>query len=90
MVVFLRVSASCCWIEPQLKDEPGASGGAAFVWALGALPILASFVLADLGWALVAEIRRPAKQRLQALAAPILLLIGWAAIFTFDYVHHGR
>ena len=89
MLVFLRWSASCCWIEPELKDVPGASGGAAFVWALGPLPILVAFVLADLGWGIVAEIKAPPERRLYSLAAPVLVLIGWAAVFVFDGVHHG-
>jgi len=89
MLVFLKWSASCCWIEPELKDVPGASGGEAFVWALGPLPVLAAFVLANLGWTIVVEIKAPPQRRAYALAAPILMLIGWMAVFVFDGVHHG-
>ena len=88
-LVFLRWSASCCWIEPELKDVHGASGGAAFAWALGPLPILAAFVLTDLGWAIFVGINAPLERRFYALAVPILVLVGWASVFVFDGVHHG-
>jgi hypothetical protein len=89
MIVFLKWSASCCWIEPELKDVPGASGGEAFVWALGPLPILAVFVLSDLVWGMVAEVKAPPDRRLRVLAAPLLMLVGWVAVFVFDGLHHG-
>jgi hypothetical protein len=88
-LVFLAWSASCCWIEPELKDVPGASGGAAFVWALGPLPIFAAFVLADLAWAIRVESKAASGRRLSALAVPLLVLIGWASVFVIDGVHHG-
>jgi hypothetical protein len=90
MLVFLKWSASCCWIEPELKDVPGASGGAAFVWALGPLPVLAAFVVADLVWAVVLEIKTPPQRRWYALAAPAMVLVGWLTVFIFDGVHHGN
>jgi hypothetical protein len=89
MAIFLRWSASCCWIEPELKDVPGASGGAAFVWALGPLPILVAFMLADFGWAAVVEIRSSPGRRLKPLAIPLLVIVGWAVAFVFDGLHHG-
>ena len=58
LLVFLGWSSSCCWIEPELADVPGASGGEAFVWAAGPLPMLAGFVLADLAWAMVVSSNR--------------------------------
>ncbi len=87
---FLRWSASCCWIEPELKDVPGASGGTAFAWAFGPLLVLVAFVLADFTWGTIVEIRSPRGRRLKRLAVPLLILAGWAAAFVFDGLHHGR
>jgi hypothetical protein len=89
MALFLRWSVSCCWIEPQLRDVPGASGGAAFVWAFGPLKILIAFVLADFVWTAVVEIRSSRGRRLKNLVVPLLVLFGWAATFVFDELHHG-
>ena len=89
MVAFHRWSASCCWIEPELKDVPGASGGAAFVWAFGPLPILIAFMLADLIWGSIEEIKAKSGQRLKSIAAPLLVLALWASAFVFDGLHHG-
>lgn len=44
--------ASFYWIEPNLADVPGASGGAFFLWGEGAVPILLGFVVLDLLWVL--------------------------------------
>lgn len=74
VVTFLLWTASCCWIEPELKDVPGASGGMAFVWALGPLPLLAVFVLEDFAWAAVVERRSLPERRWKALAIPLTML----------------
>ena len=48
ILVFLA-RASRFWIEPELAEMPGASGGAAFGWIAMAAPIFAIFFLANLG-----------------------------------------
>ena len=88
MLVFLRWSASCCWIEPELKDVPVASGGAAFVWGFGPFLIFTAFVIANFAWVTVVEMRGPRDRSWSALAAPFLVLLGWSAAFIFDGVHH--
>ena len=90
MLVFLAWSASCCWIEPELKDVPVATGGVAFVWAFGPLPVLAAFVLADLVWAAVAGSKGLRERRWTFLVTPFLMLVSWAAVFIFDGWHHGN
>lgn len=45
-LLFLAV-ASKTWIEPEVADIPGASGGAGIVWFLSAVPIFVLFVLLD-------------------------------------------
>lgn len=89
MAAFLKWSASCCWIEPELKDVPGASGGAAFVWAFGPLLILVAFVLVDLIWGAIVEIKAQPGQRLKSIGAPLLMLVFWGSAFIFDGLHHG-
>jgi hypothetical protein len=43
-VIAFLLSASQFWIEPELKDEPGANGGAAFAGFSGQRPFLPSFL----------------------------------------------
>jgi hypothetical protein len=46
---YIRV-ASRSWVEPELANVPEAhGGGAAFVWFLGAAPILFAFLVLNLG-----------------------------------------
>jgi hypothetical protein len=55
----------------------------------GPFLIFAAFVLANLGWVTVAEMRSTRERRLNSLVAPLLALVGWAAAFVFDGLHHG-
>ncbi len=89
MGIFLRWSKSCCWIEPELKDVPGASGGAAIIWALGPLPVLLAFVLANFAWGIIVENRSPPERRWKSIVVPMVILSGWVASFAFDGLHHG-
>jgi hypothetical protein len=89
MFVFLEWSAACCWIEPELKDMPGASGGAAFVWGFGPFLIFAAFMLANLGWAAMPDIIKWRERRWRSYIAPLLMLSLWGAAFVFDGLHHG-
>ena len=88
VAVFLAL-ASRSWIEPKLKDVPGANGGAFIFWGLTALPVFAAFMLANLLWAGlgVAEGLR-CRQWIGCMLA--LVAIGvWVAAFIFDGLHHG-
>ena len=89
ILVFLEWSAACCWIEPELKDVPGASGGAAFVWGFGPFLVFTAFVLANLGWAAVPEIISRRERHWRYLVTPFLMLAAWGAAFVFDGLHHG-
>ena len=88
VVSFLHWSASCCWIEPELRGEDVATGGVAVVWAFGPLPILVAFVLADAAWAYFAETKSSQGHRLKPLVTPLLMLAVWGAAFVFDGLHH--
>ncbi|MCW3846291.1 hypothetical protein OF829_03500 [Sphingomonas sp. LB-2] len=79
-------SASRFWIEPEVADIPGASGGAAFGWIVFAAPIAALFILANLGWLGVRLWRR---QGWCSAAIAVLLLAAWAGTWLFDNAHHG-
>ncbi len=88
IVAFLRL-ASVTWIEPELKDFPGASGGAAIVWGLTALPVFLAFTLANLIWSAI-EIRGALKTHdWRPLLFSVLTLAAWIVAFVFDGVHHG-
>jgi hypothetical protein len=71
------------WIEPELANIPGASGGAAFVWGVSALPIFLLFVVANLVAAVIALRRR------HGAVFVALTLVAWSAAFYFDGIHHG-
>jgi len=86
--IFLLV-ASNTWVEPELADVPGASGGAGVVWFVTAVPVAAVATLlnfAALVWALVVRIKHgiwPAN------SAAWLGLLVWLAAIVFDNSRHG-
>jgi hypothetical protein len=85
---FLAV-ASLWWIEPELADIPGASGGAGVLWFMTAVPI---FVVSSVGnfctfgWALLR--RRSAGNWPFGLGAWLIPLL-WLAVIIFDSSRHG-
>jgi hypothetical protein len=86
--------ASQCWIEPELANEPGASGGDAMVWGVTALPILAAFVLIDFLWLIFECIAYLMKKTwrlgLAFLVIPVLVVpVMWAIAIYVDNSHHG-
>ena len=83
------VVASVSWVEPELKDVPGASGGAPIVWALTALPIFALALvlnLSVLAWAAWVR-RREGAWPLGHIAWGSLLF--WVAAIFIDSSRHG-
>lgn len=80
--------ASKAWLEPELKDVPGANGGAGVFWALTALPILLATFVTDLVWfgravahAIAAKDRQPMWGALGCAAV-------WMLAVVFDQFHH--
>jgi hypothetical protein len=71
------------WIEPELANVPGASGGAAFVWGLSALPVFLLFIVANFVAGFIASRRR------HGAIFVALTLVAWIAAFYFDGIHHG-
>lgn len=87
MIVFFR-AASYFWIEPELANIPGASGGAAFGWIALAFPIFVFFILAHIvGFARI--IQRHAGWRSCSALALVITLGCWLAVFAYDNMRHG-
>src|SRR5689334_8758338 len=77
--------ASISWTEPEVRDIPGASGGAPFVWALTAVPIFLLAVLVNVGVPMWAW-HRGSLRTIGKLAWGALAL--WAGVLVFDNLHH--
>jgi hypothetical protein len=86
--VFLLI-ASRSWIEPELADIPGASGGQGIVWFLSIAPILLFFVslnFTTLCWAIVSRFEHGQwpLSKLSWLSVPV-----WLCVVFLDNAHHG-
>ena len=88
VITFLKL-ASASWIEPELSNVPGASGGAFLVWGMTALPVFAVFTLANLLWAGMGLAEGLRRQRWTGEALALVVLAAWLAAFVFDGLHHG-
>jgi hypothetical protein len=77
--------ASISWTEPELRDYPGASGGAPIVWGLTAVPVFLLALLANLGvlaWAWRGG-------RIGAVAKPAWAVAAlWLCALAIDFAHH--
>jgi hypothetical protein len=81
--------ASRSWIEAELADIPGASGGQAFVWFISIAPILLLFVslnVTTVCWAIVSRFRHGLwpLSKLCWLSVPV-----WLCVVFVDSAHHG-
>lgn len=93
--IFLWV-ASKSWIEPQLQDYPGASGGSASVWFFSAMPVFLVFALLDfvvLMWAIFRTVQYSRLTDVWWLLSELWWLwvsmpIWWTA-FVLDNSRHG-
>ena len=88
-IVAFLVLASRSWIEPELADVPGASGGDAFVWAGLVFPVLGIVALTHIAFAAVASRRLAKAKRWREPAVLILSSIAWFVALLFDNAHHG-
>jgi hypothetical protein len=87
--VFLFVASSYSWVEPELAQYPGASGGMPIVWALSALPVFGAFLLLNVGaflWACVARMKRGLWPFAWASWASVPI---WLVALVVDNLHHG-
>src|SRR5471030_3473314 len=81
--------ASATWVEPELADVAGASGGDAVIWVLGALPILLflSVVnIAGLIWSTIVRYRNGQWHFVWgAWSVPAI----WGLAVAYDFSRHG-
>ena len=81
--------ASVCWMEPELANVPGASGGAPIVWGLTALPVLGLFCILDIFWFLFACGIFLTKKRWILAPSFWLVPLCWAVAVFIDFSQHG-
>lgn len=83
------VAASFGWVEPEVAEIPGASGGGALVWFLFAVPIFLLFFLGNIGvfvWSCVQRYMRGAWFLSKwSMVVPFIWLL---AVFV-DFSRHG-
>ena len=77
------------WIEPDLANVPGPSGGAFFVWGITALPLFVLFVAANLVLGIKALRELAISRQWHGAIVVALALVAWIAAFYFDGIHHG-
>jgi hypothetical protein len=87
-IALFLAAASVSWIEPELADVPGASGGDAFVWFATAVPVLGRFLIGNLAW-LVFSLSDWSSGKFTPLAFGALISACWIAAYLFDNAHHG-
>jgi hypothetical protein len=86
-VAYLLIAAMS-WTEPEVRDVPGASGGAPIIWGLTAVPL---FLLATSGnLAVCAWAWRRHSMNGRWPAAPLAWLIPlvWVCAVVVDFAHH--
>ena len=88
MVLFLHF-ATKTWIEPELANEPGASGGEFMVWGLSALPIFLLFMLAHFAFGLAAHRQFQTRGSWRGETLVCFTLLCWIGVFLYDNAHHG-
>ena len=88
MGLFLHLAVPT-WIEPELANEPGASGGEFIVWGTSALPVFLLFMLAHFTFGLIAYRERENTGRWRGVLSVGVTLLCWIAVFLFDNAHHG-
>lgn len=82
-IIFLWWTSST-WVEPELKDVPGASGGAPVVFTLVVLWVLGPMSLVNLGW-LTWTARRSLRERDWTPAGIFGLIVAcWIVIVLFS------
>ena len=88
MALFLYLAVQT-WIEPELANEPGASGGEFIVWGISALPIFLLFMIAHLATGFVTNIQRRRTGSWRGEIFVGLTLVCWIVVFIYDNAHHG-
>ena len=85
---FLGV-ASFSWIEPELADYPGASGGAALVWFMTAVPVLLVSGIGNFGVLAWSALHRRRVGKWPFGGGGWLIPVLWLAVLLLDNSRHG-
>jgi hypothetical protein len=87
-VGYLVIGSNAWWMEPELADVPGASGGGPFVWFVTSLWALGLLVLIN-GAAGLFQLYMYLKRKEGKFGWAVLLIpVLWAATVIIDFSHH--
>ena len=86
--VFLLI-ASRSWIEPELADVRGASGGQGLVWFLTVAPVLLLFLLLNASTLVWAGVSRSRQRHWPLSKLSWLSIAIWLCALLVDNAHHG-
>lgn len=86
--LFLYV-ASMFWIEPELADIPGASGGAGIAWFFFVAPIILVAVILNLGALIWAYVVRHKEGNWPMANFSWFIVLVWLAVLWLDNSRHG-
>lgn len=87
--LFMQITSTYFWIEPELANEPGANGGAAVGWIVWAAPMGVLFSVMNICWLAGALKTGSPTSRTAAATLTIALLASWIAAYIVDNAHHG-
>lgn len=77
------------WVDPELRDVPGASGPQFAHWATTALPIFLLFIAVHIVLGLSAAKEVVARHGGRGIMVLAVTLCCWVVAFVFDNAHHG-
>jgi hypothetical protein len=84
------IAASFGWVEREVADIPGASGGGALVWFFLAVPVLILSFLVNFGCVVRALIHRYRTGTHYFFWAAWIAVPGlWALAVAYDFSRHG-
>jgi hypothetical protein len=89
IVVYL-LAASVGWVESEVADIPGASGGGALLWAMLAIPIFLMSLLVNLSaatWLLIYRWRYG--QWYFLWGTFVVVPVPWILAVAYDFSRHG-
>ena len=77
--------ASWTWLDPALSHEDVARGGDAFVWMLGAFPVLIVASLLNAGWFFMARKEQARSNARWPKAAIAMITVAWIIALAIDW-----
>jgi hypothetical protein len=85
---YLWIGRTTWWIEPELREIPGGSGGGPIIWFFATMYILGAVVAVDCslaGW----HVFRVLRKKSGMLGAPAIAIVPlWAVVLAVDLAHH--